>query len=133
MHTTLEQTNIDSVRRGYEAFRTADGATLTELFAPDAQWIGAPTGVLTGTYRNRNEIFAMFQQLGEETQGTFRAVPTAFAATGDSVYVRTAASGQRKGKSLQSDEVLAFTLADGKITKITFFLNDFESNVAFWS
>ena len=133
MHTTLEQTNIDSVRRGYEAFSTGDGATLTDLFAPNAQWIGPRTGVLTGTYRDRNEIFGMFQQLGEETQGTFRAVPTAYAATGDTVFVRTTAQGQRKGKTLDADEILVFTLADGKVTKITLFLSEFESNVAFWS
>ena len=133
MQTTVEQTNIELVRRGFEAFKAGDGAALTAMFAPDAQWIGPRTGVLAGTYRDRNELFAMFQQLGEETQGTFQAAPSTFAASGDTVFVRTAASGQRKGKTLDSDEVLVFTIADGQVKKVTFFLNDFATNDEFWS
>jgi len=133
MHTTVEQENVALVRRGFEAFNTGDGATLNAMFRPDARWVGPRTGVLSGTYRDRSEIFAMFQQLAEETHGTFRVLPDAFAASGDLVFVHTTATGERKGRKLSSDEVLVFSIAAGLVAKINLYLNDFAANDAFWS
>jgi ketosteroid isomerase-like protein len=75
----------------------------------------------------------MFGQLGEETLGTFRASPGAFAAAGDDVFVQVLATGRRNGKSLESDEVMIFTLNDGKVTRVRFYLSGFQANLDFWS
>ena len=131
--TQVEQDNVALVRRGFEAFGAGDMAALTELFAADAAWHGPTTGVLEGDHIGRDNIFKMFGQTGAETSGTFRVSPGAFAASGDRVFVQIMATGQRNGKALESDEVLVFTLSDGKVTKIRFYLSDFQANLDFWS
>jgi len=65
--------NIELVRRGYEAFNTGDMATLNELFAEDAVWHVAGSGVLSGTKQGRDAILAYFGELGARTQGDFQA------------------------------------------------------------
>jgi uncharacterized protein len=130
--TNVEQDNVASVRRGFEAFRNRDMATLTELFDQDAKWRTAPTGVLRGDRSGRDDIFAMFAQLGEETQGTFSVRPLGFAAGGDQVFVEAIATGQRNGKTLNSDEVLIFTLADGKVREVKLFTHDYPATIEFW-
>lgn len=130
--TDVEQENLATVRRGFEAFAKHDMTTLAELFEPNARWRTAPTGILPGDYAGRDSIFGMFAQLGAETQGTFASQPTGFAATGDQVFVRTSTSGKRNGKSLNSDEMLAFTLANGKVRDVQLFVYDHPANVEFW-
>jgi uncharacterized protein len=131
--TQVEQDNVTRVRRGFEAFSAGDMAALTELFAADATWHGPTTGVIEGDHIGRDNIFTMFGQLGTETSGTFRSSPGTFAASGDRVFVQVMATGQRKGKALESDDVLVFTLTDGKVTKVRFYISDFQANADFWS
>jgi ketosteroid isomerase-like protein len=108
-------------------------ATLGQLFHPDATWSAPAVGVLGGDQKGRDAIFAMFGTLGRETNGTFRVVPSTFAADGDQVFVRVTATGTRNGTTLESDEVLIFTLAGGQVRDVRFFMFDYPGNVAFWS
>ncbi len=60
-------------------------------------------------------------------------VPSAFAASGDQVFVRATATGTRNGKTLDSDEVLVFTLEDGQVRDVRFFMHDHRANADFWA
>ena len=131
--TDVERENIAAVRRGFEAFSNQDMATLTELFTEDATWGAEATGVIGGNRTGRNDIFTMFGQLGQETQGAFKVVPSTFAASGDQVFARCTATGSRKGKTLESDQVLIFTLADGHVRDVRFFMHDYPANADFWA
>lgn len=131
--TQVELDNIDRVRKGFEAFAAADLATLGELFDPDAVWHSEPMGILAGNYHGRDAIFAMFAQLGQETVGTFRALPTTMAASNDKVFVKTIATGDRHGRKLNADEVLIFTLADGRVREVQLFLGNPAQTADFWA
>jgi len=131
--TDVEQENIAAVKRGFQAFSTQDIATLTELFREDATWNAEAAGVIGGNRTGRNDVFTMFGLLGQETQGSFKVVPSAFAASGDHVFVRCTATGTRKGKTLESDQVLVFRLADGRVRSVQFFMHDYPANAAFWA
>jgi ketosteroid isomerase-like protein len=131
--TDVEQENIAAVKRGFEAFSTQDMGTLTQLFREDATWGSEEIGVIGGDRTGRNDIFAMFGQLGQETQGNFKVVPSTFAASGDQVFVRCTATGTRNGKTLDSDQVLIFTLADGTVRDVRFFMHDYRANADFWA
>jgi uncharacterized protein len=131
--TQVEQDNATLVRRGFEAFASGDMATLGQLFHPDATWSAPPVGVLGADQTGRDAIFAMFGTLGRETNGSFKVVPSAFASAGDQVFVRATATGTRNGKTIDSDEVLIFTLAGGQVRNVRFFMFDYPGNVAFWS
>jgi ketosteroid isomerase-like protein len=52
------QENVELVRRGYVAFSTGDMATLNGLFAGDAVWHMAGSGVMSGPKQGRDEILA---------------------------------------------------------------------------
>jgi uncharacterized protein len=130
--TTVEQDNIAAVRRGFQAFKNSDIATLAELFHPDAKWRSAPSGVLGSSHTGQNEIFAMFGKIGTETQGTFAVSPSAFAASGDQVFVHALATGTRNGKTLNADEVLIFTLAENKVRDVQLFMHEYPASAAFW-
>ena len=131
--TNVEQENIASVRRGFEAFGSQDMAALTRLFREDATWTAEETGVIGGNRTGRNDIFTMFGQLGQETQGTFNVVPSTFAGSGDQVFVRCTAAGKRNGKTLETDQVLIFTLADGEVRDVRFYMHDYPANADFWA
>jgi ketosteroid isomerase-like protein len=133
MMTQTETENIARVKRGFEAFAAGDMATLTDLFEPHVHWHAEKTGVLEGEYKGRDALFGSFAQLGQETGGTFSAKPRTFAAAGDEVFVNIVASGKRKGRDLEQDEVLIFTLKDGHVHKVRLFVRDHAGAERFWS
>ena len=65
--------NVELVRRGYAAFNSGDMATLSDMFAEDAVWHVAGSGVLSGTKQGRDAVLAYFGELGARTQGSFQA------------------------------------------------------------
>lgn len=131
--TQLELDNMERIRKGFEAFAAADLATLGELFDSNAVWHAEAMGIFAGDYRGRDAIFAMFAMLGQETAGTFRSFPTAMAASNDKVFVQTIATGERHGRKLNTDEVLVFTLVDGRVREVQLFQGDSAQTAAFWA
>jgi ketosteroid isomerase-like protein len=128
-----ETQNIAIVRRGYEAFAKGDIETLKALFAADANWHALPAGVLPGNYRGAQGILGFFGQLAHETQGTMRVEPVTMAASGDSVFVFQHITGTRKGKALDTQAVLIFTVANGVVTEAKEFPADYPTFSSFWS
>ncbi len=131
--THAEIDNIDRVKKGFEAFAASDVATLSELFDADARWHSEPTGILAGNYKGRDAIFAMFAQVGQETAGTFRSIPTTMAASGDKVFVQCEVTGDRKGRKLKAGEVLIFTLAGGRVREVRLYQEEPAQSAAFWA
>ena len=128
-----ETQNIAIVRRGYEAFAKGDIETLKALFAADANWHALPAGVLPGNYRGAQGILGFFGQLAHETEGTMRVEPVTMAASGDSVFVFQHITGTRKGKALDTQAVLIFTVANGLVTEAKEFPADYPTFSSFWS
>jgi uncharacterized protein len=130
--THVEQDNITLVRQGFEAFAAADMAKLSQLFDTKAIWRAEPTGVLSGSHDGRDAIFGMFAQLHQETGGTFRSVPITMAASGDKVFVQCEVTGDRKGRKLRDNEVIVFTLGDGKVREVHLYQGNHAVVAAFW-
>jgi ketosteroid isomerase-like protein len=128
--THAEIDNIDRVRKGFEAFAASDMVTLSELFDADAAWRSEPTGILAGNYEGRD---AMFAQVGQESAGTFRSIPSTMAASGDKVFVHCEVTGDRKGRKLKTGEVLIFTLAGGRVREVRLFQAEPAQSAAFWA
>ena len=131
--THAEIDNIDRVRKGFQAFAASDTATLGELFDADAAWRSEPTGILAGNYDGRDAIFAMFAQVGQQTAGTFRSIPSTMAASGDKVFVQCEVTGDRKGRKLKAGEVMIFTLAGGRVREVHLYQADPAQIAAFWA
>jgi uncharacterized protein len=128
-----EVQNIEVMRRGYEAFAKGDIETLKTLFSANANWNQTETGVLTGNYRGAQAILEYFGHLAHESQGSLRVEPQTMAASGDRVFVLERVTGTRKGKTLDTTDVLVFKLNDGVVTEVTYFPSDHPVDVQFWS
>jgi uncharacterized protein len=109
--------NAEIVRRGYQAFNTADMKTLTELFDENASWHTPGQGPLAGDRKGREAVFAQFGRYGGETKGTFRAeLKNVFADDDGRVIATHHNVGERAGKHLDVDCCLVFQIKDGRVT-----------------
>ena len=109
--------NVELVRRGYEAFNAGDMATLTAMFAEDAVWHVAGSGVLSGAKHGRDAILAYFGELGARTQGNFQAkVEDVVGGETHTVGIHQT-QATNNGKTLDMGTVITFVVRDGKITE----------------
>ena len=65
--------NVETVRRGYAAFNSADMKTLADLFDGSASWHTPGRSRIAGDHKGREAVFAQFGRYGGETGGTFKA------------------------------------------------------------
>lgn len=134
MTTTIEQQNVELVRRGFRAFAEGDLQGLSALFREDAEWNTPTAGIITDAHHHgRDAVFAMFGRLKAETNGTFQSRVVSDAASGDTVFVRAEATGERNGRRIRTDEVLIFKLVEGRVKSVHVYLNDYPEFERAWS
>ncbi len=125
--------NVELVRRGYTAFNAGDMATLSDMFAEDAVWYAAGSGVLSGTKQGRDAIMSYFGELGARSQGSFQA--NLEDVVGGEKYTvgiqRTQAQGN--GKTIDLATVITFVVRDGKIVEGREFFEDTAKADDFWA
>ncbi len=108
--------NAETVRRGYEAFNTADMETLTELFDENASWHTPGRSPIAGDHKGREATFAQFGRYVGETGGTFKAALQHLLKSDDGRVVAVHHnSAKRDGKHLDSGCCIVFELKDGQI------------------
>jgi len=125
--------NVELVRRGYEAFNSGDMATLSDMFAEDAVWHVAGSGVLSGTKQGRDAILAYFGELGARTQGSFQANLEDIVGGENHTVAIQQTRGENNGKTLDLATVIAFVVRDGKITEGREFFEDTAKADDFWT
>jgi ketosteroid isomerase-like protein len=109
--------NAELVRRGYQAFNTADIKTLTELFEEKASWHTPGRSSIAGDHVGRDAVFAYFGGLVQGTGGTFRAELRHLTTDDDGRVVAIHRNtGERNGKRLDVDCCLVFEIKDGRVT-----------------
>jgi len=125
--------NGELIRSGYEAFSKGDMETIAKIFAPDIQWSVSGRNRISGTYNGQEETFAFFGKLLELTDGTFTVAVHDLLATDDHVVVLAKESARRDGKSLESDDVHVWHLANGKATEFWGISKDQHEVDEFWA
>lgn len=124
--------DVELVRRGYEAFNAGDMARLSELFAEDAVWNVAGSGVLSGPKQGRDAVLAYFGELGARTQGNFQANLKDIVG-GENYTVAIQQTQATKGdKSLDVGTIITFVVRDGKITEGREYFEDTGKADDFW-
>ena len=130
---SLAEENVAVVRRGYDAFNTADMATLTEIFDEGAAW-HTPGRAIGGDYNGRDAVFGQFGRYGGETGGTFKAALQDVFATADGrVIGMHHNSGERDGKQLDVDCCIVFEVRDGRLVDGREYFGDLYAWDEFWS
>lgn len=126
--------NAAIVRRGYEAFNTADMETLTELFAEDASWHTPGQSSIAGDHEGREACFAQFGRYGGDTGGTFQAeLGHLFEDDEGRVVGFHHNSADRNGKHLDVDCCIVFELRDGRLVDGREHFYDLYAWDEFWS
>ena len=129
-----EQDNVDLVKRGFEAFNVPDVETLSAMFADDATQHIPGTSPFAGDYKGRDEILAMYGQLGVTSNGTFKAELQSVDADGpDRVVAIYKGLGERDGKTLGTTNRLTFTIRDGHFAELVDAPDDLAAWDDFWS
>jgi len=130
----MAETNVALVRRGYEAFNTADMAALTELFHEEASWHTPGRSPLAGDHKGRDAVFTQFGHYGGDTIGTFRAELQDLFTTEDGRVIGVHRNtGERDGKKLDVNCCLVFEIKDGKLVSGTEVFDDLYAWDGFWS
>lgn len=125
--------NAELIRQGYEAFNSGDLATLSELFAEDAIWYAAGSGVLSGTKQGRDAIMAYFGELGARSQGSFQATVRDVVGGENHTVAIQQSRAESNGKTLDVATAIAFVLRDGKIVEGREFFEDTAKSDEFWA
>ncbi|WP_026537961.1 nuclear transport factor 2 family protein [Arthrobacter sp. 9MFCol3.1] len=125
--------NVELVRRGYAAFNSGDMATLSDMFAEDAVWHVAGSGVLSGTKQGRDAVLAYFGELGARTQGSFQANLEDIVGGENYTVAIQHTRGENNGKTLDMATVITFVVRDGKITEGREFFEDTAKADDFWT
>lgn len=124
--------NVELVRRGYEAFNAGDMASLSEMFAEDAVWHVAGSGVLSGKKQGRDAVLAYFGELGARTKGDFQANVKDIVGGDNYTVAIQQTQGTNNGKTLDMATIITFVVRDGKITEGREYFEDTAKADDFW-
>ncbi|MDH4111708.1 MAG: nuclear transport factor 2 family protein [Actinomycetota bacterium] len=131
---SLRDENAEVVRRAYEAFNTADMATLTELFDENASWHTPGRSSIAGDYQGRDEVFGQFGRFVEGTGGSFKAVlQNVYASQDGRVVALHHNTGERNGNQLDVDCCITFEIKDGRCVYGAEHFFDLYAWDEFWS
>ena len=126
--------NAETVRRGYEAFNSADMKTLTEIFHENASWHTPGRGSLAGDHKGREATFAYFGRLAGETGGTLKAALRDLLTNDDGRVVGIHQNAaKRNGKQLDVGSCVVFEFKDGRIIDGREHVYDLYAWDEFWS
>ncbi len=128
-----EHPNATLVRGMFEAFARNESFALREVFAEDAAWTVPGRGVMSGVYRGREEIFGFLGKLPKETDGTYGSALIDVLASDERAAALYRASGERHGRRIDIDQVLLFTIRDGKVTDVLALPSDPDAFEEFWA
>jgi ketosteroid isomerase-like protein len=126
--------NAAIMQRAYEAFNKADVETLTELFDESVVWHLPGRSSMAKDYESRDATLAYFGQIGQETDGTFKAeLQQLFAGDDGRVIGLQRSTADRNGKHLDVSNCIVFELKDGKVVDGREHFNDLYAWDEFWS
>lgn len=125
--------NAILVRRIFDAFARKQGLALRHVFAEDAVWTVPGDGVMAGVHRGREAIFRFLARLPKETGGTYGSRLIDVLASNDRAAALYRASGERKGRRLELDQVLLFRIEDGLVREVLALPSDPAAFEVFWS
>jgi ketosteroid isomerase-like protein len=126
--------NAAIVRRGYEAFNSADIATLANLFDSNASWHTPGRSSVAGDRLGRDAIYTQFGRYGGDTGGTFRVNLLNVLESEDGRVVAVHySSAERNGKLLDVLCCVVFELENGRILIGREHFYDLYAWDAFWS
>lgn len=128
-----EHENLEGVRRVFAAFLDGDKRALYEVIAEDAVWLVPGNAPVSRAYRGRKEIFDLFRDTRRLTDQTYRSELRWALADDVHAVALYRATGERLGRRLDIDQVLAIDLEDGRWRRIVALPTDPIAFADFWA
>jgi ketosteroid isomerase-like protein len=126
--------NVAIMQRAYDAFNSADVDTLKEIFDENAVWHLPGRSSMADDYQSAEATLAYFGQLGQKTDGTFRAELERLVGDDDDRVVGIQHStADRNGKHLDVRDCIVFQLKDGRVIDGREHFEDLYAWDEFWS
>jgi ketosteroid isomerase-like protein len=127
------QQNIALIRKGFEAFNKGDTVTLTDILTADCVQRMAGDSRFSGDHKGRDNVLAMYGEMGKLTDGTMRAVLSDVYASEHGAVALYTATAKRNGKKLHEKYALVFQIVDNKVIDLDDTPLNGEVNSAFWA
>jgi ketosteroid isomerase-like protein len=131
---TSATADVDLVRAGFETLARGDLAAFTDLFHADATWNHRNEDRFGGIHAGNDRIAGFITESVQLTAGTLRPLPTAFMPDGAgrvAVLVHLTAS-RPDGRTFDDQQILLFTLDDGRVRRVEQFVGRPHAATAFW-
>lgn len=125
--------NLEAARAGYKAFAEGDMETLNDVMSDDIVWHFPGDNIMSGDYKGKEEVFAMFARLAQETGGTFKNDVHDLLANDDHGVALVDQSAERGGKRLENRSVHVSHWKDGKLTEFWSMQEDQKAADEFFS
>jgi uncharacterized protein len=122
----------DIVRRGYQAFGEGDMDHFRSIYTPDVVQQQPGKNQTSGEYQGIDNVLGLYGKLFELSGGTFSADLKSVKTEGDKVVTVHHATAQREGKTLDTDESIAFTFSGDQIARLDLTSTDQAAEDAFW-
>jgi uncharacterized protein len=111
--------NEDLVREGFAAFGRGDMAALRkQFFADDVRWHVAGRSLISRDYEGTEQVLQYFARIFELTGGTFSLELHDVLANDEHAVALVTIRGERAGKQLNDNTVLAYHIRDGKVAEV---------------
>ena len=121
------------VRRIFDAFARRDAFALRGLFAADAVWTVPGDSAMAGAYHGPEAIFQFLARLPKETDGTYRSELVDVLASDGRAAALYRATGTRRDRSLDIEQVLLFRLEDGAVAEVLALPSEPAAFEEFWA
>jgi uncharacterized protein len=125
--------NVDVIRRGYEAFDKGDLEAIQNLFAEDAILHVGGRNQISGDYKGRDEVLGFLGQCVSLSDGTFKATPHDILGSEGHVVVLSRVTAERAGKRLDLPAVETYHLQGEKVSEAWFISSDDHVEDEFWA
>jgi ketosteroid isomerase-like protein len=109
-----------------------DGRALAEMLTDTTRWVACGHGKLAGTYTGRDEIFAVWKRIADQTGGGLGLELRDVLANDERAIALVTARGRRGDRQLAERQIAVFEMNGAKITEATFVYEDPAAYDAFW-
>jgi len=125
--------NIEIVKKYFEALQNGDMNLLSSLLSDDIVWHQPGRGQLSGTYRGKKGVFALFARFMEISKGSFK-IDTVNSIMGneDLVTATLRFSASNKNAAISMSGVDLMQVREGKIVSAWLFSENQDVEDNFW-
>src|SRR3954451_6013674 len=126
------QDDLETVRKGYEAFGEGDIAGVVAPWAPNITFHYPGRSVVAGDYRGHDDVLAFLGQLATLSSQTYRLDIHDILATDQHVVVLCRELGERDGRRLNTPASHVWHTHNGKLTELWDVVGDLYGLDDFW-